>query len=274
MESIETYYAEEIKPTLKKVSQNTLAKNHALFIDVNNEEYNATVSNDEELDWCLGKTLLSNKNIYIPHVCLTLDSNLLVSKIFGQNSSGIASGTNYKEALIYSFLELVERHSMRHSTKKELYNVDHELFKSLHSEAFNIALYLYNNRFGLPVIECNILNRNPLDNQTIFAGYSCHFSKHEAVIKALSEALQSYIGVISGARDDLDASFYNFHTLNTLTTLKEKSDFKHVTSMNFSLLQQYDDIIARLKSHHKDVAVFTYINDDICVLKTFLITNE
>ena len=274
MESIETYYAEEVKPTLINVSQEDLSKNHNLFVNLNTQNYGATVLNKQKLDWCLGKTLLSNKEIYIPHIALSLDSNLLLSKIFGPNSDGIASGSNYKEALIYSFLELMERNSTQLPIKRQLEHVESEIFSHINMSKINVSFYLYENIFNLPVIECNILNSNPLDNQSIVAGYSCHFSKHVAIIKSVTEAIQSKVGIISGARDDLDHSCYNFNKINTLTQTPDKTYFENISSLNFSLEQQFDQIIRLLNHHKKDLAVYSYCNDDISILKTFLINNE
>ena len=274
MESLETYFVEEVKPSIKNISYKELVESQSLFIDINTLAYQATISNEQKLDWCVGRTLLSNKDIYIPHVALTLDSNLLISNIIGQNSDGIASGTNYKEALIYSFLELIERTSIKNNKKKQLECVESKIFSIINKIAINYSFYIYENIFNLPVVECNILNRNPIDNQSIFAGYSCNYSKHEAVIKSISEAIQSKIGVVSGARDDLDNFCYNFTKVNSLVDLAEKVNFQDVSSFDFTLEQQYKNIIEILEFNKKDLAVYTYFDNDITVLKTFLINDE
>lgn len=105
-------------------------------------------------------------------------------------------------------------------------------------------------------------------------GYSCHFSKHIAIIKSFIEAIQSKVGIISGARDDLDHSCYNFYKLNTLIQNPDKISFENLNSLNISLEQQFDQIIKLLNHHKKDLAVYSYYNDDISILKTFLINNE
>ncbi|HAT9067748.1 TPA: YcaO-like family protein [Legionella pneumophila] len=274
MESIETYFAEEVKPEIINVSQEDLANNHDLFVNLNKQDYGATVLSKQSLDWCLGRTLISNKEIYIPHIALSLDSNLLLSKIFGQNSDGIASGSNYKEALIYSFLELIERNSTKLSKKKQLEHVECDIFRFTDMNKISASFYFYENIFNLPVIESNILNSNPLNNQSVVAGYSCHFSKHEAVMKAYIEAIQSKVGIISGARDDLDQSCYNFLKLKTLTQIPEKIYFENLNSSNLSLVQQFDQIVKLLNHNNNDLAVYSYCNEDICILKTFLINNE
>lgn len=64
-ESIETYYAEEIQPFITNISQAELIKNCDLFVDLNKQGYCSTVSNEQKLDWCVGRTLISNKKIYI-----------------------------------------------------------------------------------------------------------------------------------------------------------------------------------------------------------------
>jgi ribosomal protein S12 methylthiotransferase accessory factor len=274
MESIETYFAEEVKPVIKNITQRELREQHNLFIDLNKQGYGANVSNNQKIDWCFGKTLVADQVIYIPHVAVSLDSTMLISKIIGQNSDGIASGANFKEALIYSFLELIERHSTKTKIKIQLENIESELFGLLNIRNIDYVFYLYRNMFNIPVIECNILNSNPLDNQAILAGYSCHFSKYEAVNKAFIEAIQSKVGIISGARDDLDESCYKFRKISELTQLSERQYFENIVSFDLSLNEQYDQIIKLLKLYSKDLAIFTYLNADITILKTFMVNNE
>ncbi len=274
MESVETYFAEQVAADVMNTTQNELEQEGKLFVDINMLGYTTAVSRDQKLDWCLGRTLLTNQEIYIPHVSVSLDSSMLISAVIGQNSDGIASGANFKEALVYSFLELIERLSIRVCNVAQLEGINEEEFKELDISNLEYTFQYYNNMFNIPVIGCNILNKNPLDNQSIMAGYSCHFSKRQALNKALIEAIQSKIGVISGARDNLDESCYLFKNMNALVNVPSKLNFNDVMSLDLSLSEQYQYIVELLRHHRKDLAVFTYLNANISILKTFLIENE
>ncbi len=274
IESIETYFAEQVVAEIIDKSQNELVRDGKVFVDINKLGYSTAISKDQKINWCLGRTLLTNKEIFVPHVSVSLDSTMLISALIGQNSDGIASGSNFEEALIYSFLELIERQSIRNHNVTELADVNEEEYKNLGLSNISYSFHYYQNVFNIPVIACFILNDSPLDNQVITAGYSCHFSKHEALYKSLIEAIQSKIGIISGARDDLDPPCYKFNEINTLPRVSKIKYFNDMYSLDLPLNEQYQKILEILKSHAKDLVVFTYLNEDICILKTFLIDNE
>lgn len=271
IESLETYFAEEVKSTLNNISYNQLIrKNNFIAINYNQLGFNVIIDDNQELDWCLGQTLLSRNPVWIPYIGLTLDSNLLMSKIVGQNSDGLATGNQFKEAIIYSFLELIERISIKSNVKYYLENIDPSLLDYINNDQINIAFYSYENIFNIPLIECNILNKNPILNQSVFSGYACHFSKKTAIYKSLSEAIQSKTGVIAGVRDDLSAKEYNFRKINTLKTCPGK-DFNQLNSNELSLDHQFIHIKNLLKLSKLDLVFYTYYKKKICIIKSFLL---
>lgn len=274
MESLEAYFAERVVAEIIDRSLNELTIEGKICVDINKLGYSTIISQDQKINWCLGRTLLTNKEIYVPHVSVSLDSSMMISSLIGQNSDAIASGSNFEEALIYSFLELLERQSIRNNDVAELKQINDEGLKNLSLNNVAYTFKHYSNIFDIPVIACFLLNESPLDNQVITAGYSCHFSKHEALYKAMLEALQSKVGIISGARDDLDHSCYRYNQINTLPSVSKRKYFNDISSSDLSLKEQYQKIIETLKFYSKDLVVFTYLNEDICILKTFLIDDE
>ena len=137
-----------------------------------------------------------------------------------------------------------------------------------------VSFYCLSNSFDLPVIECHITSKNSIKNQVIFAGYSCHFSKYVAVTKALHEALQSLVGLISGARDDLKGENYNFGMNSKPVTTCKSQDFEKIRSYQFSLNEQVDYLLDGLKKNKIDLAVYSYLQNDISILRTFFFDDK
>lgn len=272
MESIETFYAEEVIPDIINVSFNQIISNGDFVLNPNKLTELVSISEDFPIDWCFGKFLNSQKDVLIPHFFLSLDSNHLMTRFVGQNSDGLASGNSFNEALMYSFWELNERISIKND--KVSLMVDRESLSPYITDAIATNFFLHQNFFDIPVVCCWIKNKNPLDNNKIFAGYTCHNNIYHAMKKALFEAIQSKIGVISGVRDDITDSFY-LHTNKNKTedrfSSTEMLSFAHISSTELSIEEEIRNIRSLLSQYKKDLAYYCYIQSEITVLKSFLV---
>ncbi|RUR19917.1 hypothetical protein ELY21_02340 [Legionella sp. km535] len=271
MESIETFYAEEVIPDIINASFKQLATSNYRVLKANQLTGAASISEDFPIDWCFGNLLNSKKKILIPHCLLSLDSNRVVNKLVGQNSNGLASGNSFEESLICSFWELNERQSINND--KSFLKVDSEYVLPYVGNEVSTNFFLYKSAFDIPVIGCYIKNINPLDNNKIFAGYGSHRNMAYAMQRALFEAIQSKIGIISGVRDDINDDCYLF------TSKHEVIESYHLNKMipldpiftALSVLEEYDNIRNILSHFKKDLAYYCYVQDKITVLKSFLV---
>jgi len=271
MESIETFYAEEVLPDITTTSFKEIAYRNLMILNPNEIRDVARISEDFSLDWCFGKLLNSQKDILIPHVFLSLNSNQVMTKLVGQNSDGLASGNSFDEAIVYSFWELNERISLKND--KLYLDVDRKYYSSYINDILSASFFIYRNEFDLPVIGCYICNQNPVDNQIIFAGYSCRSNLHDAVLNALFEAIQSKVGIISGVRDDIDSRCYSFSSkrLNGIQSdmIDTLSFCPFVTQMPIN--SEINKLKGLLSKHQKDLAYYIYQQNDITILKSFLV---
>ncbi|MCD6048039.1 MAG: hypothetical protein K0S08_1686 [Gammaproteobacteria bacterium] len=222
MESIEHYFAENITP--RKISNEELQKNKTLFIAPHNLPKNAIYTESSVIQhWVQGRNILSGKNCYIPHSYVSLDLTKTTNEenIFAKSSTGLASGNLEEEALIHSLCELIERNAVHNflnsstsSREQSLINLDTtqtspliNLIKKI-TLRNSIEIFDITNDFEIPTYYCTIACNNPTRLLGKYYGSGTHPNKNIALSRAITEAAQSRLSFISGARDDILSKHY------------------------------------------------------------------
>ena len=127
---------------------------------------------------------------------------------FLATSNGLASGNSRSEALVHAICELVERFTM-HEPSGPARAVDpntlpsgssQRLAELIGSSGHHLELEWVPSPIGLPVFKARLhCDQMP----QLFGGYGAHLDADVALSRAISEAAQSRLTQISGARDDL-----------------------------------------------------------------------
>lgn len=273
-ESFETYLAEEIRPELENVSVNNLAKNKKIIGHVNLENYRCKFGVNYPLNWNIGYELSTKYEVYIPSYLLSLDTNILTNQFFGSNSEGIASGNNLEEAQVASLFERIERISIRNDIRYIL-NFDKQILEKYKLNLDYIyKFFIFENDFKIPVVGVELYNKNFYANQCVYCGYGAAETYEHAIYRALEEAIQTKVGVISGARDDLIDDYYLIqNTVNFEYSLNEHDGlYPDIISYNaFDLLAK---IISAISDLGYKIIVFEYFNNNFFVVRTFIVNSE
>ncbi|ESW62961.1 YcaO-like family protein [Mesorhizobium sp. RSR380A] len=140
-----------------------------------------------------------------------------------RNSAGLAAGTSLQQAMAHACLEILERHArciaMRTPHFFDRFQVETgtihngtaaEIIERLAHAGFAVGVWLLPSAHGLPVYWCHVMEgtgRPPLAPLPA-AGFGCDVTDDRALAKALLEACQSRLGVISAAREDVTGKFY------------------------------------------------------------------
>ena len=182
---------------------------------------------DDTDDWLEGYDLLRQRPVFIPRELVTLDFTPARSAFhYCQSTDGLASGNCLLEAVIHGLCERVERDAtelwkFQRDATVEAHCVDPSVFGDSGIDwmaeriaAANFLLRLFNiaSDIGLPVFMATI---SPVTQHGTYlhfdlaAGYGCHLSPRVAAMRAITEAAQTRITNISGARDDFDPSEYH-----------------------------------------------------------------
>ncbi|WP_437924719.1 YcaO-like family protein [Sorangium sp. So ce291] len=223
MESVEHWHAERVHLPLKQGTVRELSPTHAL-LDVRALPRFATGAfhDDLRLLWVPGADLVSGAPTWVPFEVVHTDYSLPLLAATGSflmASNGLASGNHPLEAVSHAVCELVERDATtlwafssdahRLSRRLALATVDDPgCLEALEKyERAGVAVFVWETTsdIGIPAYLCTIVDREPNPYRAIapMGGFGCHPARGVALLRALTEAAQSRLTVITGARDDV-----------------------------------------------------------------------
>jgi ribosomal protein S12 methylthiotransferase accessory factor len=225
MESVEHWHAEHIQLPLKLGTVNELRFRHRLANAAALPRLSAFAFHDNlRLFWVAGVDLVADATTWVPFEIVHTDYSLPLlsgTGCFLMSSSGLASGNDPLEAKSHAVCELIERDAAtlwrlsgddhRRRTRVDLSTVEDPGCREVLAryERAGIAVFVWDitSDIGVPAFSCTIVDREPNPHRPIapMGGYGCHPARSVALARALTEAAQSRLTVISGARDDVRA---------------------------------------------------------------------
>jgi YcaO-like protein with predicted kinase domain len=233
MESVEFYHAEYVDLPLKFASYEEMRESYPT-IDVSGLPRlpENVFRPSAPLLWVEGYDLLSQSSKWLPydavHTNFTVDVPDVV-RTFIPSSNGLASGNTLAEAASQALAEVVERDSATLFTlsgrpyqdrrRVDLATVDdplcRELLATFERAAIDVGIWDMTSDAGFPTFRAFITERrpNPLHPLPNAGGFGCHPSRSVALMRAATEAAQSRLTFISGARDDMFRDMYE-HAFN------------------------------------------------------------
>jgi YcaO-like protein with predicted kinase domain len=157
------------------------------------------------------------------HTCFTLPLPT-GSGAFLMSSNGLASGNHVLEATSHALCEVVERDATtlwslgderaRRRTRLALDTVDdpacRDVLARYERAGVEVAVWETTTDVGIPAFLCRIVERvpEPARPLPVTQGMGCHPARRVALLRALTEAAQSRLTLISGARDDTSLERY------------------------------------------------------------------
>lgn len=182
---------------------------------------------DTELDWSEVVEISSGEPRLLP-------VELLCSPAYGPlctgvETNGLASGNTFTEAALHGLYELIERHAvsldtfylMNHdeawSAPRDLAVVDREGLPAdaarwltvLDDAGLRTVIRDLTTDLPVPVYVVTILDRGFAGHEGVgvtFAGFGADLDPRRAVVRAITEAVQSHTGTFLGARDSFEGT--------------------------------------------------------------------
>ncbi|WP_349962027.1 YcaO-like family protein [Rhizobium sp. ZPR3] len=177
------------------------------------------VETTEQIRWSQAHDLAKNASIFVPFEAIHLDRTHVSSR-FWVSSDGLASGNNWHEAVLHGLLERIERDACalwdigdpacRHERRIDPHSIQdediREMLEKIFSADFDLALFDVTS--DLAVASVVALLRPKGDDSSLryvdlTMGAGASLSPNVAAARAISEAVQSRMTFIAGARDDL-----------------------------------------------------------------------
>ena len=221
MEAIELHHAEQPAPhCLRRTSVNALSQQGNKVIrpkqlPMATEHF---FSDDYLIDWVVGEDLIAQEPVWAPASAVYFCEHAL----HRTSTNGLASGNHLVEATLHALYELIERDAISnlasngHLQIREKCKVvdlttitDGTLHQVIHKiEQANSKLVLLWTPSCVPVhtFWAILLNQRPFGNVSTFnVGYGTHLDNTIAAVRAITEAVQSRLTLVHGAREDVIA---------------------------------------------------------------------
>lgn len=212
MESLETWTAEHLALPIVRGSVRSLG---ARAVDVRRlpRASRARIDRDVRMRWVEGWDLVRGAPVLVPEQAVTLDTTFTRPPVFDISSNGLASGNVLVEAIVHGLCEVIERDAEAAwrraggDRRIVLDTITDPVCQGLLARitAAGARVFVWDLGGVIPVIGCAIMEdpREPAWRTLgFYQGFGAHLVPEVAVARALTEAAQTRLTYIAGARDD------------------------------------------------------------------------
>ena len=239
MESIETWSAERVRPQLTASLADLGADARVADTQMLPPRRESRFRCEVAIPWVAAVDLMHQQShIWVPFALVHSDFGVPPapgSGCFCASTNGLAAGNSVEEALIHGISEIIERDALaiwhhrsaeyRAGTQIDLLTIDDadsiEVLERLEAADMAVSIFNATSDVGVPVIHAEIVERGlkkPLFFPHVTSGDGCHPARSIAMVRALTEAVQSRLTYISGSRDDITDVTYRNNDLSPRRT--------------------------------------------------------
>jgi YcaO-like protein with predicted kinase domain len=242
MEAAELYHAETITFPLRLATYEELRFRHKVVVDGLPRISPSRFDPNQRLLWCESRDVRNDELVLVPYELVHTNFTLPPPGshgCFAASSNGLASGNELIEAISHAICEVVERDattlwrlrndSRSNENQLDLATVDNPLCRDMLTRferaGLTALVWDITSDIRLPVFACLIApeRRSVIWHRSVAMGYGCHPARDVALLRALTEAAQVRVTIISGVRDDLtDACYAQLINENLITTVHQR----------------------------------------------------
>ncbi len=216
MEAIESWHAERIELPLRLCSHADLERGHVVDVERLPRVTGGHFDPHGAMLWVQGRDLKADVACWVPYEMVDTDyttSPVAGQRAFPRTTNGLASGNDVSEASCHAICELIERdattlwHHRGLTPRVDPETVDDprclQAMKQISAAGLDLGIWDTTSDIGIASFRCLICEAGEA-NGHIGIGDGCHPDRAIALLRALTEAAQTRLTYISGARDDLD----------------------------------------------------------------------
>ena len=220
MESIETWHAERTQLPMRYDSYDALSRERK-SVDVTRLPMlsSRTFSPTRKSLWVEADDLVCREPIWLPYELVHTDYTHPIIPQYGCfacSTNGLASGNELREATVHAICELIERDatSLWHHLPQQVRSLTRvrpesigddaclEAISRISNAGFELAVWETTSDIGVASFRCMIVEPEGRDSH-IGIGDGCSTDPGIALFRALTEAVQTRMTYVSGARDDV-----------------------------------------------------------------------
>lgn len=228
MEAVEVYHGEHVTLPLRFASYEQLRFTHPI-VDLAGlpRMADSLFHAYRTLLWIEGHDLLGDQPCWVPYETVSTDYTMPLppgSGCFGATGNGLASGNHLLEAVSHAVCEVIERDATtlwslqdeagQRQTRIDLATVDdadcRDVLGRYEEAGVEVAVWETTTDVCVPAFLCQVADRFPDPLRALYpaAGTGCHPVRAVALLRALTEAAQSRLTLVAGARDDCTRDEY------------------------------------------------------------------
>jgi ribosomal protein S12 methylthiotransferase accessory factor len=167
------------------------------------------------LEWVMGHDLMNDVEVLVPaNAVFHPYDPQNGTKLFRSNTNGLASGNTIEEAVLHGLLEVIERDelSIAEYTRNpgteivltESDGMNFKLKRKLEEAGILVKIWLLDSDIEIPTVVVALDDTVLKDPALLVMGAGAYLSPEIAVSRAITEAAQSRVVQIHGAREDTD----------------------------------------------------------------------
>jgi ribosomal protein S12 methylthiotransferase accessory factor len=238
MEAVEVATAERDDLSNLRLSRRALAAQgrRADLLPGHVRRGHAPPGDDEAIEWLEGYDLAAEAPVWVPYEAVRLDGTGEEPR-YWQSSDGLASGNLLLEAVVHGLCERIERDAMtlwmlRPDAEVSRRCIDPArygdatlaaLAASIEAAGLHLRLFDMTSDIGVPASFATVSpvpdgHEADWTHFDVASGYGCHPRPARAAMRAVTEAVQSRLTVISGARDDFAPERYRRKLASEIVT--------------------------------------------------------
>jgi ribosomal protein S12 methylthiotransferase accessory factor len=270
MEALEIFHAEDCAPELVRSSLRSMRADGRTTIPpklLPRYRPDRYFSSEFMIDWIRADELVTGREVWLPASAVVFFSFPMVCE---SDSNGLASGNEITEATLHALYEVIERDAIsricvsgrirldgEHCKCVDLATVKdgpvRELIERLARADIKLVLLRVASCIPVDTFWAVLLDQKPFGNcSTVNIGYGTHVSAEVGAVRAITEAAQTRLTYIHGAREDLHHEAYlsgesQSRLFALFDRLEGRLDWKTLPDRCWDdLLQDYRYIIAGL----------------------------
>ncbi|CDZ77635.1 putative methanogenesis marker protein 1 [Legionella massiliensis] len=289
MESIEGWHCENMAPPELFGSYQDLSEEYPLLElhpHINHGPFAWENIANLEVPWGKGLELLSGKAIYFPYTTFNVNTTYFRPgyRYFPPTTNGLASGNTREEAICHALFEVLERdftvENLMLSRQKQVdlssISSPHllSLLSSIAAADLRLEVWDISTRLNIPAYLAILHNPDELRNVGMMMGTGAHFSSVVALSRAITEAIQARLTIISGSRDDQTPRVYrkiklvrgDFDEIFAKTKVEKMPFFETKIAENFSFSQCLDNLLNILQANgFKQIIVYDHTREEFAI---------